>query len=178
MKSTVRSILFLAILSFFVACSNGDYVANPASNANGSINPLHPLAAGDFNWANNGTNPMSADINGTHWIGSGYTYGFDSGLNTIVGYNGSKAIVLVLTDPYAGNLFNMGYGQYNTMGYYTDSLGDTANYYYSVLGNSGGLEMLVYNDTIGIKGLFYFQGVNRKGAVVNITHGYFSIPLP
>jgi len=175
MKYFLYCCLLVTGLSIVSACSNGDYVANPSSNVNGGVNPLKPLTASQFTWT--GTNPMSASINGSPWIASSYTYSFDSGNNMITGINGSQIIQLNLKNAYAGNLYSMGYQMYNTSGFFTDSLGDVNNTYYSVLGNSGGLLMIQYVDTVAIKGLFYFQGVNAAGKIVNISNGYFNIPL-
>ncbi len=67
MKCIVYSVLLFTGLSLLVACSNGTYTANPSSNANSSVNPLHPLTSSQFNWK--GTDPMSANINGTNFVG-------------------------------------------------------------------------------------------------------------
>ena len=175
MKYIFYCFLLITGMSLFSACSNGDYITNPSTNANASVNPLHPLKASDFNWP--GTDPMSADINGVHFVASGCTYSFDSGKNILMGYNGSKTLTLYLMNAWVGNLYSMGYNQYNTSGYWTDSFGVINNYYFSNLGNSGGLYMLK-NDTFSggyIKGLFYFQGVNAQGEIINVTHGYFNV---
>ena len=160
--------LLVTGLSVFTACSNGDYIANPGTNANASVNPLHPLTASDFTWS--GTNPMSGNFNGVPWVASSAAYAFDSNMNVLRGYIGNNQLVLYLTGAWRGNLYNMGYHQYNYSGIWTDSTGS----YESVLGNSGGLFML-QNDSLGIKGLFYFQGIDTKGDVINITNGYFNI---
>ena len=175
MKNFVYYIFVFTCLSFFVACSNGDYVANPATNANGSINPLHPLTSSDFTWS--GKDPLSANVNGTYFEAKDYIYTFDSGRNMIFASNGAKAFYLFLKDVWKGNLYNMGYKQYDISGYYTDSFGDANSYYFSDLGNSGGLYMLKNDTVLGgyISGLFYFQGINSRGQVINISNGYFNV---
>jgi len=169
MKNIVYYLFLFISLSFFVACSNGDYIANPSSNINGSVNPLHPLAATDFTWT--GTDPLSANIDGAPFVATWATFSFDSGVNVIAGIKGNKVIYLYLTNTWAANLYNMGYHQYNSSGYY----GDSTNVYWSYYGNSGGLYVL-QNDTFRIKGLFYFQGINAKGEVINVSNGYFNVP--
>ena len=172
MKSIVYSILLLTGLSLLGACSNGDYVANPASNVNGGINPLHPLTSGDFTWS--GTNPMSASIDGSSWVATSATYSFNSGTNTITGINGNKALVLILKDIYKNNLYGMGYKQYTTWAYWTDSLGNP-DYYQSGAGNSGEV-WITESDSAYVKGEFYFQAINNEGAIVNVLNGYFYVP--
>ncbi len=171
MKNIFRCALLGLTVALFAACSNGDYVANPSSNSNGSINPLDPLKEGDFTWS--GTDPMSADINGTNMVFGAY-WRLDSGRNTLTGTNGTKMIVLSLKDVYTNNLYDMGYQQYQTNGFVTDSFGNVDSYYFSVLGNSGGV-WISQNDSAVIKGKFYFQGVNSRGQVMNITHGHFNV---
>jgi len=176
MKKLVYCALFCAGLSWLGACSNGDYITNPNSNTNSSINPLDPLKASDFTWT--GKDPVSADINGVSWVATDYTYVFDSGRHYIVAHNGPSAMVFNLTDVWKDNLYNMGYQQFNAYVVYMDSFGGpSADFYASYLGNSGGLYML-QNDTVAIKGLFYFLGVNATGGVRNVLHGYFNIPKP
>ncbi len=176
MKRILYCALLFTGLSIFSACSNGDYIANPAAAANNSINPLDPLKKTDFTWT--GTDPVSAEINGNQWVAETATYVFDSGRHYILAMKGNSALVFNLTDVWRDNLYNMGYGQFNTNVVYMDSFGGSVNdYFASYQGNSGGLYML-QNDTIAIKGLFYFQGLNAAGGVRNVIHGYFNIAKP
>jgi hypothetical protein len=188
MKKALYSLLLLAgITVALTSCTNGDYTANPSSNANGSINPLLPLTSSQFTWS--GTDPMSCDINGTHWVADAAYFSVNPLVsNRIQGIKGSDStaseICLSLNDVWKDNLYNMGYHIYNRWGaYYTFAFGDpfaepstdiAPFIYYSHLGNSGEIKILT-NDSASIKGQFYFQGVNSKGQVMNITNGYFNI---
>ena len=118
---------------------------------------------------------MSANINGAGWVADNATFALDSGQNVIIGYKGTTQILaLYLSNVYQVNIYNMGYHQYNTWGYFTDSIGNVNRYFQSVLGNSGEVQILVNNPNT-IEGLFYFQGINLRGDVTNITNGYFNI---
>jgi len=171
MKNIFRGALLCVTVAFFAACSNGDYVANPANASNSSINPLDPLKPADFTWT--GTEPISADVNGVNMVFSG-GWALDSGKNIIAGTNGTSWMYLSLKDVYAVNLYGMGYNTYTTWGAYWDSLGVSGSAYYSYLGNSGAV-YITRNDSAGMVGQFYFLGVNARGQYKNITHGYFKI---
>jgi hypothetical protein len=187
-------LLFAGVCTALYSCSNGEYSANPSSNANGSINPLTPLTSSQFTWG--GTDPMSANINGSYWVADTAGFALDSLFaNELVGYNAGKgsSLAFYLSDVWGGNLYNMGYHKYNLYGVYVDftdstsgnvfsnkaSVTSSPHNYYSYIGNSGEVK-ITENDSAYIKGLFYFQGVNSKGQIVNVTNGYFKIakPLP
>lgn len=188
MKKVLYTMLFCTgLASALTSCSNGEYTANPSSNANGSINPLTPLTSSQFTWS--GTEPMSADINGVHWVADGGAFTQDSLFtNQMVGTKSDgTTMALLLANVWGGNLYNMGYHVYDKFGLYIDSLGpdplkspnaaNAAHYYISYLGNSGEVKVLE-NDSAYIKGVFYFQGVNSKGQIINVTNGYFKLPKP
>ncbi len=177
-KILYSALLFGSVCLGMASCSNGDYIANPSSNGNNSVNPLNPLKPGDFIWT--GTAPLSLKINGSSWVADSVIYLVDSlGYNLILGIKNKKIqLYLHLQDTYADNLYNMGYNQYNRLGIWADSFGysfsDSA-YYFSALGNSGQLYM-TQNDTDFYAGKFYFQGVNAMGQVINISDGFMKIP--
>ncbi len=178
MRKILNSILFIAGLSLvFASCSNGEYTANPSGNANTSLNPLNPLKSGDdFSWG--GNEPLSADINGSHWVAEGASFLLDSGVNYIFANKGASQFHLVLPDVYQGNIYNTGFGKYDRYMLYADSFGGlTSNYYFSYLGNFGQL-YITENDSAIIAGKFHFQGINNKGQLISVTNGYFKIVKP
>lgn len=183
-------LLFAGACASLCSCSNGQYSASPSSNANSSINPLQPLTSSQFTWG--GTAPMSADINGTHWLADYATYGKDSLFaNEVVGYKSADGTILAfyLSDSWANNLYNTGYQQYKRYGVYIDhsdsstlspfldktSAAAKAHNYYSYIGNSGEVNM-IRNDSAYFEGKFYFQGVNAAGQIINVMNGYFKVP--
>lgn len=179
MKKILRTALLISGISFLLySCSNGDYIANPNSNANGSINPLNPLTTSQFTWPALGK--FSASINGAQWVADTAWFYLDTtGAFVITAYRDSmrQNFRLSLLETWAGSLYNMGYKQYNINGIYyvVDTSFKTGfDVYYSFLGNSGELYMQ-QNDTAIIQGRFYFQGVNNNNAIDNITNGYFNV---
>lgn len=176
MKKTFYSILFVAVTGILGACSNGDYLANPSNPGNGSINPLNPLKSEDFTWT--GTDPMSADINGTHWVAEAASFTLDtSGTNILVGTKGANIMGFYLNNVWSGNLYDMGFKVGNRFGTFLDSATAVNGAYFSYLGNSGEVKILE-NDSAYIKGQFYFQGVTTGGKIINVTNGYFKIAKP
>jgi hypothetical protein len=178
MSKSFFTILFVAGIAYMCgSCNSGAYVANPSSNANGSINPLNPLKAEQFSWAGTG-NKVSLNINGTPWsTDSAYLGWYDSiqaHIITAFGKDG-RILSLELKDVWAGNVYNMGYKQYNRMGSWVDSFNHRPDAFSSVLGNSGGLYMIT-NDSLTFTGKFYFQSVDSAGNVDNITNGSFILP--
>jgi hypothetical protein len=164
MRKSFYSLLLLAGICAFSACSNGDYSANPSSNVNGAVNPLNPLKASEFTWA--GEEPLSADE--AHW-------GLDtSGANIIIATKGNKMMYFRLTDVWTGNLYDMQYHNYKRFSYYTDSSSYGLGYYQSNLDNSGEIN-IIENDTAVIIGKFYYKGANILGQEVSIKNGYFKI---
>lgn len=182
MNKILYSILLSAsVLVGMASCSNGDYVANPDSNGNNSVNPLNPLTAADFVWS--GNDPVSCKINGSLWVADTAFYFLDtSGANNIYAFKDSfrQEMVFHLLNTWSGNLYNMGHLQYNTMVTWipnTLNFLDTGGAYLSTLGNSAELYMIA-NDTINANftGKFYAQTVNAKGDIVNLSDGYFNVP--
>ncbi len=158
------------------SCSNGDYVANPASNGNQSINPLKPLTASEFTWA--GADPVSANINGAAWVAdSAYIYADSTGTYVIGAIKGKQMLSLYFKHTWTGIVYNMGYHQYDVLGMWldnTDSMYSATYFYQSALGNSGEMYQ-VQNDTAVFKGKFYFQAVNGKGQIINFSNGWFNL---
>lgn len=177
-KAFLPVLLFISACFAISACSNGDYIATPGTNANGSVNPLRPLKPEEFNWA--GAGNFSVKINGGGLISTDSAWWFidTSGANRVVAFiNGSGYFNFYLKDTYAGNLYNMGFEQYNTSAQFlgpVDSGTVFFDYYESARGNSGGLWMLT-NDSLTFSGKFYCQMVNSKGNVVNLSEGTFAM---
>lgn len=186
MRQIFYSILLVGAISFVLtACSNGDYIANPSTNANQSINPLNPLTSSQFNWV--GISPMSVKINGgalqkmdTAW----YYLDTKSGFNYIVGMKGAKKVALRLFDVWGNNMYMLTYKDTATrlveladsvkikVG---DSTVNTLNIWSTHFGNSGEIKIL-RNDSATISGMFYCQLADTAGAVTNISEGYFTLP--
>lgn len=172
MKSKLIGFSLIA-LSLFASCSNGDYQASPTSNANNSINPLNQLKAEDFTWS--GTDPVSLDINGAHWVADFAIWGIDTLGDYIYASKGKNTLFISMNDSWPGNLYTLANKNGKRWGYWTDSTNTGYQVYFSDLGNSGQLYMK-NNDTAYIKGLFHFKGVSKyENKVVNITNGYFKI---
>lgn len=173
MNRIFYALLLLAGIYGIASCSNGDYSANPASPQAGSINPLNPLTKNQFTWG--GTNPVSADINGVHWVADAASFALDtSGANVIIATKGVNIMMFYLRNVWSGNLYDMGYKVSSRYASYIDSASSLSGYYFSYLGNSGEVYM-VENDSAIIKGMFYFQGVTTDGKLINVSNGYFNI---
>lgn len=176
-KTFLPVLLFIAVCFGIASCSNGEYSANPGGNANGSINPLKPLTSGEFTWG--GTGKFSVKVNGSFVsTDSAYWHLDTTGANEINAFTkDGKWIRLHLKDTYGGNLYNMGFKQYNTYCQYLIGI-DTTNFTYtfceSPKGNSGGLFMN-RNDSALIEGRFYCQTVSATGVITNLTEGYFKL---
>ncbi len=176
MTKTTISALFVLSLSFLlIACSSGDYKADPNSATNGVINPLNPLTASQFDWT--GVSPVSLNVNGSLWVADSAFYFLDTtGSNTIYAYKGKQALFLYFKNTWSGNVYSMGFHQYNCVGQWIelDSFFSAGSYYQSPLGTSGGV-YITQNDTARFAGEFYFHGVNGSGKSVSITNGYFNL---
>lgn len=180
MKKILYSILlFSAVCTAMSSCSNGDYVANPASNGNNSVNPLNPLNSSQFTWA--GADPVSCTINGAPWVAdTAYYYMDTSGANIITAYRGFEVINFYFKNTWSGNIYNMGFKQFNVSASYVyifDSTFTNVKYYSSVLGNSGQMYM-INNDTTRFMCKFYAQMVDTAGNIANIANGYINIEKP
>ncbi|MCF8450310.1 MAG: hypothetical protein K9G49_10620 [Taibaiella sp.] len=179
MKKIFHTVLCCLVILGLNACSNGDYNADPASNANGAVNPITPLTPTQFTWT--GDEPMSADINGNRWKADNATWALDTnGANIVLGTKDNSPIRLsfylsdVWGDVNGGNTYSMEWKDYDRFGLYTDSMSIIEGGFYSYLSNSGGIKIL-RNDSVVFQGLFYFKGVSPTGKVVNISNGYFKI---
>lgn len=175
MQKIAHALLVCFVVLGLASCSNGDYQADPASNGNGAVNPVTPLASSEFTWS--GTEPMSCDINGKRWVADSVSFYLDdSGANLLYGFQFGKTprFGFYLKDVWSGNDYPMEWKNYNRYAVYTDSLGYIDGTFYSYLSNSGGLK-IVQNDSAVIKGLFYFKGISPNGKIVNISNGYFKI---
>lgn len=178
MKKILHALLLSSIVCGIISCSNGDYNADPSSNANAAVNPITPLTDQEFTWS--GEEPMSADINGSHWTADHAYFSLDtSGANVIIGIKDNSPIQLrfYLQDVWKGNVYDMEWHNYKRYAIYTDSTSVLFGPYYSYLSNSGGLQIL-QNDTAVIKGMFYFKGVTANGKTVTVNKGFFKIDKP
>ncbi len=175
MKKIFYTFLVGAITLSLASCSNGDYQADPASNANGAVNPVTPLADDEFNWK--GEDPVSCDVNGTHWKADYASFVLDtSGANLIqAGKNGVIGrLSFYLKDVWKGNTYPMEWKDYNRYAAYYDSVDKTFTGFFSYLSNSGGLK-IIQNDSAVIKGYFYFKGISPEGKIINVSNGWFNI---
>lgn len=176
MRNFFYSALLFAGICGFSACSNGDYIANPSNGANGAVNPITPLTSAEYTWG--GDEPLSADINGSHWKADDISFGLDtSGANVIIATKGHSFMSFRLSDVWGGNVYDMGYQDNKRSVYYSDSGSNAMGVYRSNLGNSGGLK-ITRNDSSAIVGQFYFKGVNAYGQEISIRNGYFKIVKP
>ncbi len=180
MKNIRYAILFCAFVVGLVSCNNGDYIADPASNGNGAVNPITPLTSSQFTWFNPNVE-LSAKINGAYWEADYVTFGIDTaGSNVIVGYKNSDPVTvsLYLRDVWGpDNVYPMEWENYSRYGVYLNGLSSVDGGYFSYLSNSGGLKITA-NDTDVIKGMFYFKGVSANGKVVNLSDGVINIIKP
>ncbi|MCD6013774.1 MAG: hypothetical protein K0Q79_3636 [Flavipsychrobacter sp.] len=176
-KTFLPALLFVSMCFALIACSNGEYSANPGGNGNGSVNPLKPLTASEFNWA--GVGKFSVKINGSLVSSDSAYWMLDtSGANRVFAWmKDGKYFHLYLKDTYTGNLYNMGFKQYLTACHYqakTDTSATVFDAYQSVLGNSGGI-YINRNDSAVMEARFYCQTINARNEVVNLSEGYFKI---
>jgi len=177
MKKIVLALLTLTATVFFTACSNGDYIANPSSSSNNSLNPLHPPA---FDWTGTGT--MSAVIDGVPWAADTNTTFFiqDTTVYFVEGFTHlttpaiSQAMIVKVTNAYAGNVYDLSSTGYYQNGIWLDSATNGNYWFYSASGNVGQMKLLE-EDSLHVKGLFYFQGISPTGKIVNVTKGYFNV---
>ena len=177
MKKLLFSIMAVVGACTFFACSNGDYIANPTSNANNSVNPLNVLDSAAFSWT--GSDAISAYVNGTYvHIDSNHTSFYLSsvdGSNNISGILGvSHGFVFVLKNVYAGSVYDMSYNDFDHYVSWSDSV-DTPRTYYSYLGNVGQIQ-IERNDPLRMIAKFHFQALDKvNGIVMNISNGWMNI---
>ena len=171
--------LAVAIAGTLASCNNGDYVADPTSNANPGVNPVTPLTESEFTWGNQ-TEQLAADINGTRWVADHVSFFLDStGANVVTGYKDESDIVLQLymRDVWTGNLYEMEWNNLGRYGTVINSIPTNASVYYSYLGNSGGVK-ISQNDSAFLRGTFYFKGVDRENNVTSVLKGVMNIEKP
>ena len=180
MKKILFSILIAASASAgFSSCMNGDYDANPGGVVNGN-NPLNPPGSGggggggSFNW--NGTDPMSAKVDGNAWQAASTTYvpsimGFPASV-TGTGPN-NTAILINIPDNAAANSVTS-FGSSVTASWSANTVGGNPNDVYGAALGSGGSVQILENDATHVKGKFFFNAKNSSGTAVNVTEGYFT----
>jgi hypothetical protein len=175
MKKLLYGILICSVVGGMMACSNGDYQADPQSPVNGVVNPATPLSGDEFSWS--GSEPLSMDVNGKKWVADFATFVLDtSGSNVITAYKtGSPAMIhMVLRDVWKDNVYAMEWQNYSRRSEWYDSVQGNWVKYTSDRSNSGGVKIL-RNDTAVIEGKFYFKGVSIDNKTVNISNGYFKV---
>lgn len=177
MKKALFSIIFVAAASLFFACNNGEYNANPISNANGSVNPLNTLDSATFEWT--GQDAVSAYVNGTYFHADSTQANWvlaTGGVNVITAFTSlTHGFIMSMSGVYGNNIYNMGYTVTNPMIAYTDSIPTGPITYYSYFGNVGQVE-IVRNDAQRIIGRFHFQALNQVGgSVINVSNGWFNL---
>lgn len=182
MKKVLFSIVAVVASCTFFACSNGDYLANPTTAANNSVNPLNVLDSAGFNWS--GTDAVSCNIDGNYFNVDSTKVTFtltSSGTNVITAFVGpSHGFTFNFNDVYAGNIYPISLtstGGIDLTRYisYTDSPSTGPRTFYSYLGNVGQVQIL-RNDPQRIIGKFHFQGLDHKnGTLINVSNGWFNI---
>ena len=183
MKKILLSIMAIAATCSFVACSNGDYLANPVTHANESVNPDNVLTIDQFSWG--GTDAISCKINGVYYnVDSAHTtWGLDTaGYNVITGFTGiAHGLILRMKNVYGGALYNFGTlnlaNSNNTLRsmIFYDSMATGPKAYSSAIGNIGQVYIL-QNDSSRIKGKFHFQALDSIGGnVINVSEGWFNV---
>ncbi|MBX2907111.1 MAG: hypothetical protein KF744_13785 [Taibaiella sp.] len=171
--------LAAAIAGTLASCNNGDYVADPNSNANPGVNPVTPLTESEFTWENK-NEKLAADINGTRWVADNVTFYLDStGANVVTGYKDKSDIVvqLYMRDVWGGNLYDMEYKNMDQYGTVISTVPLESTILYSYLGNSGGLK-ITQNDSAWIRGSFYFKAIDAKNNVTSVLKGVMNIEKP
>ncbi|MBC7554288.1 MAG: hypothetical protein H7257_09940 [Taibaiella sp.] len=179
MKKIFLSIIAVLSALQFTACSNGEYIANPTTEANVSANPLNPYSTDAFSWS--GTDAVSAKINGANYNCDSFhtTWSLDSGYNVITAYNATNyGLVLTMKDVYVGQTYTMGFGKTARMGVWQDTSGtgvNKAKSFVSYFGNAGQIN-IIKNDSARLIGKFYFQALDSPGGkVINVSEGWFNI---
>ena len=163
------------------SCGNKDYIANPTTSANNSVNPLNLLDSAGFNWT--GTNTISANVNGTNVVIDSTHCTFSliaaTGTNVITGYLGvNHGFYFSFSNVYAVNIYPMGYTVTDRYAAWSDSASGTAKTYYSYNGNVGQVQIL-RNDPLRLIAKFHFQGLDMiNGTVTNVSNGWINIGKP
>lgn len=183
MKRILYASFFAACAALSLAsCMNGDYDADP-NNVSTTTNPLNQGQNGgggsggnsSFNW--NGSDPMSAKVNGTGWQAAEFTYlpsmqGFPA---SVVGKAGDKSAITIQlpTNPTINSTYSFGS---NLTGSYSVNIesSDPDNVYSAGLGGGGQIQ-ITEDDATHIKGKFYFSGKNIGGQTRTISEGYFNV---
>ncbi len=186
MKKILRSILAIAAIATFSACSNGDYVANPVTNANSSGNPIDALTSSDqFSWSGSGAFsvklngvPFSADSSQCSW------YLDTGGYNIITAMpSAGHVVTMYFKEVYGNQIYTFGtLNKYNNLRYVIvyDTASGSRAVYSSIYGNIGQV-YVSRNDSNGaflphIAGKFWFQSLDKPGGtVMNASEGYFDI---
>ncbi len=187
MKNFLRSIIAVAAICTFTACSNGDYVANPATNANASGNPIDALTSKDqFSWSGSGA--FSVKLNGVPFSAdsSMVSWSLDTGGYNIITAMPSPGhiITMYFKDVYGGNIYTFGTLQKvsNNLRYVVvdDTSSGSHAVYSSQLGNIGQVYLSRNDSATGflphISGKFWFQALDKPGGtIMNASEGYFDI---
>lgn len=188
--SNMKKILLAGLVCFasvgFVACSNGDYDANPNTNNGNVTNPLNNNGGGNngggnnggnssFNWS--GTDPLSAKTDGEAWVANdastfdlnGYTIIDGSLENT----SNDKTVMISIKSSIveAGKTYSVSATSADVVITYTEYI-DGPTLYTAASGEV----RIDENDATHVKGKFYFTGKDPfTSTSKNVTEGYFNI---
>lgn len=179
MKKILLTSLIAACASFSLSsCMNGDYDANPAGTASGT-NPLTPPSTGGggggtsspsfYSW--NGTDPISAKIDGTGYQASVSSAQEVSNTYVVQGSDGSKTMTITFPNTSAnGSIQPLSQSSITIVGYT-----EGADMYVSNIAGGSGSVYIMENDATHVKGKFVATLKAASGATKNITEGYFNV---
>ncbi len=124
-----------------------------------------------YNWS--GTDPMSAEINGTPWLASTATYSEFNGWKGVAGFDGSlKGISIALKDISAGTEYTLKDSFTNNTAFYIPAPGSDQ----MCSNTTDNRVKILENDATHIKGYFFFSTFNSiTGTTNKVTKGYFNI---
>ncbi len=178
MKKILNTLLIAICVITLFSCQK-DYVANGATNANQSDNPLNPLDSAAFSHWPDSDGAFTVFVDGNRYnadsLHAYWAFNSVTGADYITAIFGSgKSMYLSLIDNYAGNVWNfIRYNQYQS-GLWIDTA--RRKPFTTVLGNVGQIYM-VRNDGGRISGRFYFQALDSvSGNVINAEKGFFNLP--
>lgn len=183
----MKKILLASLVSFasigFVACSNGDYDANPNTNNGNVTNPLNTNGGGNSGGGNNssfdwsGTDPMSAKVGGNAWQATSKLAIVSGDLFLFQGYADDNTSIgfYVNNNATEGTVYDFTASSVEQGMYVTDkTIMDPSLMYMASVGNGGQIKILE-NDASHMKGLFYFNGKTKAGEEITVTEGYFNV---
>ena len=185
MKRILYASFFAACAALSLAsCMNGDYDADP-TNVSTTTNPLNQNqnngggggggSNSNFDW--NGSDPMSAKVNGSGWQAASFVYapaqqGFPA---NVVGESGDKSTITIQlpTNPTVNTTYS--FGSNLTASYLVEKNSQNPDDLFGAgFGGSGQIQ-ITEDDATHIKGKFYFTAKNLAGQSRTISEGYFNV---